>query len=74
MVHQVNETPRDMLEALSKDQDFRFDEGELFHFKAPTVCGLNNKGWGIPETLLNYRNIHQLAVYRKIDEQLGRTI
>jgi len=71
MVHQVDETPRDMLQAIANDQDFLFKEGEVFHFKAPTISGMNAKGWGIPETLLNYRSLHQLQIYRKIDEQVG---
>ena len=70
-LHQVNETPRDMLEAIANDQDFLFDEGEVFHFKSPTIAGMRARGWGIPETLLTYRELHQLQVYRKIDEQVG---
>lgn len=70
-MYQVNETPMEMLQAIANDQDFLFEEDEIFHFKSPTVTGLTNKGWGIPETLLNYRTLHQLQIYRKIDEQIG---
>lgn len=70
-LYQVNKTPIDMLKAIAANQDFLFNEGEVFHFKAPSLSGISNNGWGVPETLLNYRSIHQLQVYRKIDEQVG---
>ena len=70
-LHQVNKTPLVMLKAIRDNQDFLFFEGEVFHFKAPSLSGISNNGWGVPETLLNYRSIHQLQVYRKIDEQVG---
>lgn len=71
VMHEVNQTPMEMLQAIAHDQDFLFDDDQIFHFKAPTISGLNSKGWGIPETLLNYRELHQLQVYRKMDEQVG---
>lgn len=67
----VNEMPQAMLKAMSKNQDFMFDPDSIFHFKAPTVSGVSNYGWGIPGTIANYRNIHQIQVYRKIDEAVG---
>ncbi len=67
----VNEMPQAMLRAISKNQDFLFDPDSIYHFKAPTVSGVSNYGWGIPGTIANYRNIHQIQVYRKIDEAVG---
>lgn len=71
-IYQVNETPADMLRAISKDQDFVFDPGAIFHFSNPYLTGLSNNGWGIPNILLNYNNIHQLQVYRCINEAVGQ--
>ena len=70
-LYQINETPLVMLKAIADNQDFIFDEGEVFHFKAPTISGISANGWGLPETLANYRALHQLMVYRKIDEAIG---
>lgn len=67
----VNEMPMSMLRTISKEQDFAFDTDSIFHFRAPTVSGVSNYGWGIPGTIANYRNIHQIQVYRKIDECIG---
>lgn len=71
VLYQVNETPISMLKAISMDQDFLFKEGHVFHFKAPTISGVSNYGWGLPETIANFRHIHQLQVLRKIDEAVG---
>ena len=70
-LHQVNETPLDMLRAIQRNEDFLFDADNVFHCKAPTISGISNNGWGLPETIVNYRSIHQLQVYRKIDEAVG---
>jgi len=71
IMHQVNETPMSMLKAIALEQDFLFNEGQVFHFKAPTISGVSNYGWGLPETIANFRHIHQLQVLRKIDEAVG---
>ena len=68
---QANETPLGMLRAIAQEQDFEFHEGKVYHVKAPTVSGISNMGWGVPEVIANYRSLHQLQVYRKIDEAVG---
>jgi hypothetical protein len=70
-IWQVNETPIGMLRAMKDGQDFLFNEDEIFHFKAPTISGISNNGWGVPEIMANYRAIHNVQVYRKIDEAVG---
>jgi hypothetical protein len=67
----VNSVPIEFLEAISKNEDFLFHPGQVFHLKAPTINGLRNNAWGIPETLANYRTIHHLQVLRRIDEAVG---
>jgi hypothetical protein len=71
IMYQVNETPMSMLKAIALEQDFLFNEGQVFHFKAPTISGISNYGWGLPENIANFRHIHQLQVLRKIDESVG---
>lgn len=67
----VNDTPLKILQAIAAEQDFLYNEDEVYHLKAPTIAGVTNGGWGIPETLANYQNIHSLAVLRKVDESVG---
>jgi len=67
----VNDTPIPILRAVQDDQDFEFDADKIFHMKAPTLSGITNSGWGVPELLANYRDLHMASVYRKIDEAVG---
>lgn len=67
----VNETPMVMLESVKRNEDFLFAPDMVFHFMAPTVSGVTQGGIGLPGTLLNYRQLHQLQVYRKLDEAVG---
>lgn len=68
---QVNDMPTDMLKAIANDQDFKFKEGEIFHLCDDEIAGVSPGGWGVPPPLMNYPNLHQAQVYRKIDEQVG---
>lgn len=70
-LHIVNEMPLVMLRAIKNNEDFLFAQDTIFHYMAPTVSGITLSGIGVPGTLLNYRNLHQLQVYRKLDEAIG---
>ncbi len=69
---QIAETPLAILRAISQNKVLRYNQGEVFHLKEPTIQGLSNRGWGISPVLRNFRAIQQLSVYRKIDEVVGR--
>ncbi len=71
-LNQVIETPREMLEAISKDMDFKFGEGKIFHFKSPFISGISNNGWGIPPILLHYTTLHNMQTLRCINEAVAR--
>lgn len=66
-LHEINNTPRGLLEAISKSKDFRFRKGEVYHFKGPTPQGVSDSGWAVPEVLMHYDALYQLQVYRKAD-------
>lgn len=70
-IHQINETPMDMLKAIRNNQDFKFRPGTIFHFKEDFISGISFSGWGIPNILLNYSNLHQVQVFRCINEAIG---
>lgn len=70
-LHQVNETPKEMLQAIKENKDFKFNPGHIYHFRNNFVSGLSLNGWGIPNVLLNYNSIHQIQVLRCINEAVG---
>lgn len=70
-LHQVNETPICMLNAIASKSDFLFNANEVYHLANPAISGISNSFWGLPPPMANYRSLHQLQVYRKIDESIG---
>lgn len=66
-LHEINNTPRGLLEAVAKNKDFRFRRGEVYHFRSPTPSGVSDSGWAVPEILLHYDSLYQLQIYRKAD-------
>jgi hypothetical protein len=71
VLFEVNRTPADVLRCVAEGKDYLFDEGAVFHLKNPTVMGISNDGWGLPEILAHYPTIHKIAVYNRIDESIG---
>lgn len=70
-IWQINETPIGMLEAIRHNKDYKFKQGGIFHMANNFISGISYNGWGIPNILLNYRSIHQMAVLRCINEAVG---
>ena len=71
-LYQVNYTPRSVLEAIKSDQDYLFNEGEVFHLAYPAPTGISDQGWGMPPTIANYHILRQIQIYNKIDESLAQ--
>lgn len=70
-IWQINETPERMLRAIKEGKDFKFNSKHIFHMANNFISGISYNGWGIPNILLNYRSIHQMAVLRCINEAIG---
>lgn len=68
----VSDVPMEQLVAVAKEEDFLYNEDSVIHIKMPTIRGLRNFGWGIPETFANYRSLHHIQVLRRIDEAVGK--
>lgn len=70
-IYQVNETPKEMLQAIRRDQDFCFNSDSIFHMANNFISGISYNGWGIPPILLNYQSMHDAAVLRCLNEAIG---
>lgn len=71
-LYEVNNTPKAMLEAIKEDAAYRFNDNSYFVFTGPGLTGIAKKGFGVPNVIANYREIHQLQVYRRADESIAR--
>ena len=72
VLHAINDMPILYLKAIGQKKAFRFKSDEIFHMKDDTISGVTEGGWGIPDPILNYRMLHKLQVYHKIDESIAR--
>jgi hypothetical protein len=69
--HEISNTSKGVLRAISQDCDYRYHSGEVFHFKAPTPTGVSDSGWGFPNVLWHYDSLYQIQVYRKADQAVA---
>lgn len=70
-IFQINNLSRKKLIAIRDNKNLLFSADELFHFRAPTISGISDGGYGLPEIMANFRLLYQLQVYRKIDETVA---
>ena len=60
-----------VLNAIKNNQMFRFDPGVIYHMKEPTLGGIQNRGWGIPRVLSNFRQMYYVQVLRRYNEAIA---
>lgn len=68
----IGETHSDLLHAICRKKDFRFEDDAVFVFTDTTITGISKKGIGIPKAISHYRELYQLQLYRKIDEMVAK--
>jgi hypothetical protein len=61
----------EVLKAVKNDQMFRFNKDAIFHMKEPTLAGIRNRGWGLPRSLVNFRQIYYVQVLRRFNEAIA---
>jgi len=67
----LERVPLQVLKAIKEDKLFRFNDGAIYHLKAPTLAGIRNLGWGLPASLNNFRQIWYLQVLRRYNEAIA---
>lgn len=63
--------PWEVLEAISKGMNFKFNKGVIYHMKEPVISGVQNRGWGIPRMLAAYKDIYYLQILKRYNEALA---
>lgn len=67
--HVIETIPNIYIECLKKQQRLKFTEGELFHFKRPTLS-FKDQGWGMPLILPVLKSGYYMQVLRKAQEAI----
>ena len=70
-LYHLERASKQVLEAVKHDLLFRFNPDTVFHMKEPTLAGIRNMGWGLPRSLINYRQIWYVQVLRRYNEAIA---
>lgn len=60
-----------IMEAVKKNQLFRFHPGVIHHMKESTLGGRQNRGWGITRLLTNFRQAWYCQVLHRYNEAIA---
>ena len=67
----LERVPWEIVEAIRDNNYILFDPGVLYHMKDRTLCGVQNRGYGISRVLLNFGQSWYLQVIRRMNEAIG---
>ncbi len=67
----LEHTPWEMIEAIRDDHLFKFNDDIVFHLKEDTLAGLQNRGWGIPLALSNFKQGFYIQTLKRYNEALA---
>jgi len=67
----LEDTPWEVVEAVKKNEMFRFNQGVLFHMKDFAPSGIRTAGWGIPLILSNFRQAWYIQVLKRYNEAIA---
>ena len=70
-LYHLERVSEQVLLAIRKNQVFRFNQDSIFHMKEPTLAGIKNRGWGLPRSLINFRQIYYVQVLRRFNEAIA---
>jgi hypothetical protein len=70
-LYHLERASEEVLKAIQHDHMFRFNDDVIFHMKEPTLAGIRNRGWGIPRSLVNFRQIYYVQVLRRYNEAIA---
>jgi hypothetical protein len=60
-----------LIDAVHKNQMFRFNPDTVYHMKEPHLAGVLNRGWGIPRIFANFRQIYYVQVLHRFNEAIA---
>lgn len=67
----LQHTPWEFIEAIRDNQSFRFNDNVIFHLKEDTLAGLQNRGWGLPRAISNFKQGFYIQVLKRYNEALA---
>jgi hypothetical protein len=63
-------TPWSFIQAVSRNQKYKFHPEYFFHLREGCISGINLYGWGLPSILSAFKDFFRIQVLRRYDEVL----
>lgn len=70
--HVIENIPEKYLDALRQSKTLKFNEGQVFHLKRPTIAQ-KDMGWGMPLILPVLKDAYYLQILRKAQEVIAQS-
>ena len=62
---------KQVLKAIKEDKLYRFHTESIFHWRDESLAGIRSEGWGLPKSLVNYRQIWYVQLLRRYNEAIA---
>lgn len=70
-VFELARAPKVVLDCIKNNRMLGFNANVLYHMKEPTLAGIKNRGWGLPRTLINFRQIWYVQILHRYQEAIA---
>lgn len=61
----------EVVQAVKNGKHLKFDKDVVFHLKEDALAGILNRGWGIPRTMTNFRQVWYVQVLHRYNEAIA---
>lgn len=68
---QLEQVPAKVLEAIKKNELYKFNKHEIYHMKEPVLAGIQSRGWGISRLITCFRQVWYVQVLRRYNEAIA---
>lgn len=67
----LERAPWEVIQSIKKKEYFKFAKDVIYHLKDDALAGIYNRGWGIPQSMTNFRQVYYVQVLRRQNEAIG---
>lgn len=67
----IKDMPWEILRACQGKNRLRFSDDIIYHMKEDTICGIRNRGWGIPRVLGLFKDAFYVQLLKRYNEALA---
>jgi hypothetical protein len=69
--HVLARVPEAVIECIRHNVPLKFNRENIYHMREPTLDGLVTRGWGIPQTLVSFRQIWYVQMLHRYNEAIA---